>query len=284
MNIIDKCDRRVRACGVADRSNKRRRPGYKKEDGASPTVRTDSIMITATINAHKCHDVATVNIPGAFLHVCNDKDTFMLLCGCLAKLMVQVNPTLYRIYVIYDKNNEPLLYVKLLKAIYGLLKSALLFYRKFVDDLKKYIWPFIINPYNPCIANATIAGHQMTVTWHVDNLKILHVDPFQITKFCQYLASIYGNGLVVHQGKVQDYLGMDLHFGFERVVQVLMITYTNKVISDFPKAINTTCTSPAGDHLFTMCNASDAKFLPEETSSSLSSHGSTTTLPLQMHS
>jgi hypothetical protein len=43
-----------------------------------------------------------------------------------------------------------------------------------------------------------------------------------------------------------------------------MITYTNKVISDFPEAINTTCTSPAGDHLFTMCNASDAKFLPEE--------------------
>jgi hypothetical protein len=166
--------------------------------------------------------------------------------------------------VIYGKNNEPLLYVKLSKVIYGLLKSALLFYRKFVNNLKKYIWPFIINPYDPCVANATITGHQMIVTWHVNDLKILHVDPFQITKFCQYLASIDGNGLVVHRGKVHDYLGVDLHFGFNGVVQVLMITYTNKVISDFPKAINTTCTSPAGDHLFTVRNASDAKFLPEE--------------------
>jgi hypothetical protein len=104
----------------------------------------------------------------------------------------------------------------------------------------------------------------MTVTWHVDDLKISHVDPFQITEFCQYLASIYGNGLVVHQGKVHDYLGMDLHFGFDGIIQVLMITYTNKVISDFTKAINTTCTSPTGDHLFTVRNASDAKFLPEE--------------------
>ncbi len=195
MNIVKKRNGRVRACTVVDWSKERHQPRYKKEDGASPTVATDSIMITATIDAHERRDVATINIPGTFLHTYNNKDTFMLLHGCLAKLMVQVNPALYRKYVIYSKNNKPLLYVKLSKGIYGLLKSALLFYRKFVDNLKKYVWPFIINPYNPCIANATIAGHQMTVTWHVDDLKILHVDPFQITKFCQYLASIYSNGL-----------------------------------------------------------------------------------------
>jgi hypothetical protein len=104
----------------------------------------------------------------------------------------------------------------------------------------------------------------MTITWHIDDLKILHVDPFKITKFCQYLTSILGKGLMVHRGKVHDYLGMDLHFGFDGVFQVSMITYTNKVILDFPEEINTTCTSPAGDHLFTVRNASDAKLLPEE--------------------
>jgi hypothetical protein len=64
--------------------------------------------------------------------------------------------------------------------------------------------PFVINPYNPCVANAAIGGLQMTITWHVDDLKISHVDHFQVAKFCQYLTSIYGNGLVIHQGKVQD--------------------------------------------------------------------------------
>jgi hypothetical protein len=67
-----------------------------EEDGSSSTVDTDSIMIAATIDAHKCCNVATVDIPEAFLHAYNNKDTFMLLCGCLAELMVQVNPALYR--------------------------------------------------------------------------------------------------------------------------------------------------------------------------------------------
>ncbi len=62
-----------------------------------------------------------------------------------------------------------------MKAIYGLLKSAVLFYWKFVEDLKSYSSPFIIILYDPCVANATIAGTQMTVTWHVDGLKTLHI-------------------------------------------------------------------------------------------------------------
>ncbi len=170
MNIIKKRDRQVRPCAVANGSKELHQPGYKKEDSASPTVGTDGIMITATINAHKRWNVALVNIPSTSLYAYNIKDTFMLLCGHLAKLMVQVNPALYRKYI-YGKNNKALLYVKLSKAIYGLLKSALFFYKKFVEDLKNYESPFIINPYDPCVANATIAVLQITVTWHINDLK-----------------------------------------------------------------------------------------------------------------
>ncbi len=198
MNIVEKCDGRVRAQAVTDGSKEPTQPGYKKENGASPTIATNSIMITAAIDAHEQCDVATIDIPGAFLHAYNDKETFMLLKGRLAKLMVQVNLQLYQKFVIHDKNNQALLYVKLSKAIYGLLKSALLFYRKFVKDLKNYETPFTINPYDPCIVNAMINGKQMTKTWHINDLKVSHVNPFQITKFAAYLAAIYGNGLVVH--------------------------------------------------------------------------------------
>jgi hypothetical protein len=104
----------------------------------------------------------------------------------------------------------------------------------------------------------------MTITWHVDDLKKSHVDPDQITKFWQYLTSIYGNGLVVHQGKVHEYLGMDLNFALDGIIQVSMIAYTTKVILDFPKSITTSCTSLAGYHLFTLQNASEASFLPKE--------------------
>ncbi len=68
MNIVEKRNGRVRAQAVADGSKERTQPGYKKEDGASPTIATDSIMITAAIDAHERYNVATINILGAFLH------------------------------------------------------------------------------------------------------------------------------------------------------------------------------------------------------------------------
>ena len=46
--------------------------------------------------------------------------------------MVRVYPKLYRKYVLNSAKGEPILYVKLNKAIYGLLKFALLFYKKMV--------------------------------------------------------------------------------------------------------------------------------------------------------
>jgi hypothetical protein len=172
----------VQACACADGSKERRQPGYKKEDGASPTVATNSIMITATIDAHERRNVATIDIPGAFLNTYNDKESFMLLKGRLAELMVQVNPNLYQKYIIYNKNNQALLYVKLSKAIYGLLKSTLLFYKTIVADLQNYEAPFVINPYDPCVANAIINNKQMTITWHFDDLKVSHVDGIRL--FC----------------------------------------------------------------------------------------------------
>ncbi len=103
----------------------------------------------------------------------------------------------------------------------------------------------------------------MTITWHVNDLKVLHIDPFQITIFAAYLASIYGNGRVVHCGKVHDYLGMDINFANEGIAQILMITYTTKILTNFPKAIITSCATPAADHLFTVRDEATAKFLPE---------------------
>ena len=43
------------------------------EEAAAPTVTTDAIFIQSTIYAHENRDVATCNIPGAFLQVDNHK-------------------------------------------------------------------------------------------------------------------------------------------------------------------------------------------------------------------
>ena len=44
-----------------------------------------------------------------------------------------------------------------------------------------------------CMANKVIIGLQMTITWHVDDLKISHKDGWEITKMIMSLAKIYGD-------------------------------------------------------------------------------------------
>ena len=59
-----------------------------------------------------------------------------------------------------------------------------------------------MNPHGPCVANADINGSQMTVTFHVDDLKVSHKDPFEVTKFATFLSKVYGKKLTVKRGKV----------------------------------------------------------------------------------
>ena len=89
-------------------------------------------------------------------------------------------------------------------------------------------YSFKINPYDygPCVTNAMINGHQMNMTWHVNDLKVSHKNPFKITKFATYLVSIYGEKLSVKRGKVHDYLGMDLDYSKKGAVKVPMSKYT----------------------------------------------------------
>jgi hypothetical protein len=86
----------------------------------------------------------------------------MALRGPFTELMALSTPQIYSKYVSLSSNVQPILYVKLLKTLYGYLKSTLLFYRKLWGDLHSL--GYKINPYNPCGTNKTIHGSQMTVT------------------------------------------------------------------------------------------------------------------------
>ncbi len=53
------------------------------------------------------------------------------------------------------------MYVCITKALYGMLKSALWWYKELRKKLEAY--NFEVNPYNFCVANADMNGKQMTV-------------------------------------------------------------------------------------------------------------------------
>ena len=80
----------------------------------------------------------------------------------------------------------------------------------------------------------------MTVTWHVDDLKISHKESDEVTKFITELGKRYGNDLTVHRGKVHSYLGMHFYYGTKGTVKISMIPYTTQIIDDFPEPVTST--------------------------------------------
>jgi hypothetical protein len=145
MFLKKKRDKTVEACLCAD--GQKQRGDWTKQESTLPTVVTELVFITAIVDAHKGRDVACFNIPGAFLHADSNKDIAMILKCRLAELMVQDAPNLYRKYITVDRKGTAFLYIKMQKAMYRLLRSALLFYRKHVADLENS--GFKLNPHDP---------------------------------------------------------------------------------------------------------------------------------------
>lgn len=58
---------------------RKQRGDWTKQETTSPTVSTESVFLTAMIDAHGRRDVACFNIPGACLHVDCDEDITMVL-------------------------------------------------------------------------------------------------------------------------------------------------------------------------------------------------------------
>ena len=185
-----------------------------KSDAASPTAALESILLTATIDAKEVRDVATVDIPNAFITTCieNEEDKVITrLRGRLAELMAATAPEIYKQYVTIDLKGNKALYVRTLNAIYGIMKAALLFYLKFVEILTSI--GFVLNPYDYYVANKIIDRHQLTVVWHVDDLKISHQNENVVTRMIIWLRKTYevlfydGTGaMTVHRGKIHEYL------------------------------------------------------------------------------
>jgi hypothetical protein len=255
MFLKEKRDGKIKGRTCAD--GRKQREGSTKSDATSPTVALESVLITATIDAFERRDVAIVDVPGVFLTADMDKEVIMCLRGRLVELMVKTAPNIYRKFISIDNKGSSILYVKLQKALYGCLISALLFYLKLVKDLETE--GYEINPYNPCVANKIVAGTQFTVTWHVDDLKLSHVSSDEVTKTIEWLKSIYGQDMQVSRGKKHDYLGMDLEYSNDGEVKITMINYLKGVLDDFPEAIVNTAATPAADHLFTIRPENECK-------------------------
>lgn len=149
----------------------------------------------------------------------------------------------------HTKKRVPVLCVELYKSLYGLMRSALLFYRKLRGKLIEY--GSEINPYDPCVANKmTKNGKQLTVLWHINDLEASCVEGYEVTKLFLYLKRIYGNKMTIDRNKKFEFLGMQLDYSEPEVFQVDMIPYIDTIINDWPEAITRGRSCPHNANLF----------------------------------
>lgn len=134
---------------------------------------TDALFLTILVDALERRDDATADVAGAYLNAFMPNYVIMRFTGKMADILCEVNPKFCSFVVKEGKLQA--LYLRLNKALYECVKSALLWYELFTELLVAL--GFKLNPYNPCVANAEINGKQCTVVWYVDDNKVSHVDP-----------------------------------------------------------------------------------------------------------
>jgi hypothetical protein len=237
----------IKGRGCAD--GRKQRAYTSKEDASSPTVTIESVFLSCVIDAMEGRDVATVDIPGAFMQADMDDVVHMKLEGKMAELLVRIDEKMYRQHIQIEKGKQ-VLYVLLKKALYGTLKAALLFWKRLSYELKTL--GFTVNPYDWCVMNKTINGKQCTVLWHVDDLKISHVEPNVVTQTIKQLETIFGaeSPLTITRGKIHDYLGMVIDFNTKGKVKITMKQYIESMLDELPSDMDGEAGTAAANHLF----------------------------------
>lgn len=190
------------------------------------------------IEAHEGRHVLTLDVPNAFIQALmpkverGEERVMMKITGVLVDMLVKLDPKTYSGFVVYERGVK-VLYVQVLRAIYGMLQSALLWYKTFRKDLEGIGFKF--NPYDPCVANRMVDGHQQTILFHVDDLKASCKSKKANDDLAKWMQEKYGQHkpVTMTEGDTHDYLGMTLDYSEKGKLKVDMRKYVDEMVDCF---------------------------------------------------
>ena len=217
-----------------------------KEDSSSPTVSTEALMTTFVIDAYERRVVATADVTGAYLNAKMDQFLVMKIEGEMVDFMVQADPKKYAPHIRMEHGRK-VLYVQILRALYGCIRSGLLWYNLFTETLKGQ--GFKLNEYDSCVANKMVNGKQCTITWYVDDLKISHMERVVVDDVIKATESHFGEMSVTH-GNKHSYLGMEIEFDGMGGVSFFQKNHLLEAIEAFGEDVTKPVTSAAKKNLF----------------------------------
>jgi hypothetical protein len=125
--LVEKRDGRIKARTCANGSTQREYTD--RDEAASPTAMTESILITATIDAKQGRGVMTADIPNAFVQTDvapskKGEHIMMKIRGPLVDILIEIAPEIHEPFVVYE-GKAKILYVQMLESLYGMLQSSL---------------------------------------------------------------------------------------------------------------------------------------------------------------
>ena len=126
-------------------------------------------------------------------------------------------------------------------------------------------WGFVPNRYDSCVVNKKVDGKQLTMAWHMDDLKVSHEEERVLDEFIAMMEEEFGQDapLSVSRGPVQEYLGMTLDFSKKGRVVVRMSNYVKNMLNNAPASMDGKAVTPAAAHLFKV-NMENPKLLSKE--------------------
>ena len=146
----------------------------------------------------------------------DDKLVLLRFKGKLADMLGKINVE-YKKQIRY-KHGKKVLYVRVIRAIYGCIESALQLYKLFTNTLQDQ--GFILNPYDKCFANKLRDGNQLTIAWHVDDCIASHKDEKVLDEFAKKMINEFEE-MTIMKGNSHDFLGMKIGINKDKVFQLI---------------------------------------------------------------
>ena len=209
---------------------RKQRDYVTKAESSSPTISLEGLMTIILTAAHEDRQVLVADIAGAYLNADMDDFVTMKFKDEMVDYMVAANPERYAPYVTYEEGRK-VLYVRLLKALYGCIQSALLWYRMLTGKLMQL--GYKINKYDQCVANKQIDGKQCTIGYYVDDLIATQKNQMVLKELKEQLEEEYGE-MSATFGDTQTYLGMDISFNRkDKTATISMKGYLQDAVEKF---------------------------------------------------
>jgi Reverse transcriptase (RNA-dependent DNA polymerase) len=202
-------------------------------------------MLSIIIYALERRNVATADVVGAYLKAYMKDFVLMKFTGASVDILCAMNPGHLK-FVVVEKGVKTL-YVRLDSAIYGCVTSALLWYNLFTNTLKEI--GFVLNPYDPCIANCDIEGSQCTIAWYVDDNKISHANLDVVTMIIGKIEEPFDK-MTVTRGREHIFLGMHITYTDQGTAEISMKEYLKEAILESGMDIKQTAATPVGKDMF----------------------------------